>query len=165
IGLDAEVVRRVEEDPKRYDGGREWLFLKHALTAASTSYRTTSPKLRVTVEGEQPVEAVLAVCCNARPLTYFKNLPMDVCPEAHLDEGLDLFALTKIRIPTVPRVIWSTFVSRSHPKWRNGQYFHDRKKVSFDTYEPLPVQVDGDYVGKHPRGEIELVPASLDLFL
>ncbi len=165
IGLDAEVVRRVEADPRRYDGGREWIFLRHALTAGATVYRTTSPKMRVTVAGEQPVEAVLAICCNARPLTYFKRLPMDVCPQAHLDEGLDLFALTKVRLPTIPRVIWSTFASRSHPRWRNGHYFHDRRKVAFETYEPLPVQVDGDYVGLHERGELTLIPEGLDLIL
>lgn len=165
IGLDAEVVHRVEEDPRRYDGRREWLFLKHALVAGSTSYRTTSPKLRVTVDGEDPVDAVLAVCCNARPLTYFKKLPMDVCPEAHLDAGLDLFALSKVRFPTIPRVVWSVFASRSHPRWRNGHYFHDRNKVTFETFEPLPIQVDGDYIGRHVRGELWLVPNALDLIL
>lgn len=165
IGLDAEVVRRVEADPHRYRAGREWRFLKHALTAGATVYRTTSPKMKLTVDGGEAFETLFAICCNSRPLTFFKKMPMDVCPEAHLDEGLDLFALSKVRLQTIPRIIWSTYVSRSHPRWRNGRYFHDRSSASFESYEPLPVQVDGDYIGLHMRGAIELVPSSLDLIL
>jgi len=163
IGLDAEVVRRVEADPRRYESGREWRFLKHALTAGSTVYRTTVPKMKLVVEGDEPFETLFAICCNSRPLTFFKKMPMDVCPEAHLDEGLDLFSLSKVRAPTIPRIIWSTYVSRSHPRWRNGRYFHDRTAASFEAYEPLPVQVDGDYIGQHLLGDIALVKDALDL--
>ena len=163
IGLDAEVVRRVEADPRRYEPGREWRFLKHALSAGSTTYRSTVPKMKLSVEGDEPFETLFAICCNSRPLTFFKKFPMDVCPEAHLDEGLDLFALSKVRLPTIPRVIWSTYVSRSHPRWRNGRYFHDRHSASFESYEPLPVQVDGDYIGLHSRGDIELETGALSL--
>lgn len=165
IGLDAEVVRRVEADPRRYEPGRDWRFLKHALAAGSTVYRTTAPKMKLFVEDDEPFETLFAICCNSRPLTFFKKMPMDVCPEAHLDEGLDLFALSKVRYPTIPRIIWSTYVSRSHPRWKNGRYFHDRTGASFEAYEPLPVQVDGDYIGEHLRGDIELIPDALNLVI
>lgn len=165
VGLDAEVVRRVEADPRRYQSGREWRFLKHALEAGATTYRSTVPKMNVSIEGEAPFEALFAICCNSRPLTFFKKMPMDVCPDARLDGGLDLFALAKVRLPTIPRIIWSTYVSRTHPGWRNARYWHDRKSATFEMHEPLPVQVDGDYVGRHQQGNIELVPAALDLFL
>lgn len=163
IGLDAEVVRRVEADPRRYGPGREWRFLKHALVAGATSYRSTIPKMKLTVGDEEPFETLFSICCNSRPLTFFKKLPMDVCPQAHLDEGLDFFALSKVRFPTIPRIIWSTYVSRSHPRWRNGRYFHDASSATFEAYEPLPVQVDGDYIGQHPRGDVALVRDALSL--
>ncbi|MFN2588208.1 MAG: diacylglycerol kinase family protein [Actinomycetota bacterium] len=165
MGLDAEVVKRVENDPEAKARSAEWTFLRKALVTGIGEYRGADPSIDVEVEGRETTRAVLAVCCNGRPFTYFKRWPVDVCPGATLDGGLDLFALRKVRLGTVPRIVWSIFLTRSHVRWRSGRYDHDVRKVVLTSDRPLPVQVDGDYVGEQQRAAIGLVPRGLDVLV
>jgi diacylglycerol kinase family enzyme len=164
MGLDAEVVKRVEADPNGRLKSHDWLFVKHALAAASTQYRGADPWITLRV-GEEERNVLVAVCCNGRPFTYFKNLPVDVCPQAQLDLGLDIFGLTRIRATTIPRIVWALFVSRGHIGWKNAAYFHDITGAELVADRPLPVQVDGDYLGEQQQAKLELVPNALDLLV
>jgi diacylglycerol kinase family enzyme len=164
MGLDAEVVKRVEADPQRRLKSHNWLFVKHALAAASTDYRSADPWITLRV-GDEERRVLLAVCCNGRPFTYFKNLPVDVCPEARLDLGLDIFGLARIRATTIPRIVWALFISRGHIRWRTAAYFHDIAGAELAADKPLPVQVDGVYLGDQREAKLELVPNALDLLV
>jgi diacylglycerol kinase family enzyme len=165
MGLDAEVVKRVEADPEAKAKSAEWTFLRKALAAGVTEYRGAEPSITVEAEGREPTKAVFAICCNGRPFTYFKRLPVDVCPGASLDGGLDVFSLRRIRLGTVPRIVWSIFVSRSHVRWRTARYDHDVDAVMLTASRPLPVQVDGDYLGEQRVAAIRLVPRGLDVLV
>jgi diacylglycerol kinase family enzyme len=163
IGLDAEVVKRVENDPARQESKREWLFVKHAVAAATTTYRRTEPLVTVKVDGEEPYGSIFVVCCNGGPFTYFKRWPIDACPAVRLDLGLDVLALSKVHLTTVPRIAWGVFISRSHPRWRNNHYWHDIRGFTVEADRPLPAQVDGDHIGEIESARIELVPDALDV--
>lgn len=163
IGLDAEVVKRAEEDPDRRREGAEWRYLRHALSAAFTQYRGARPEIDVEVEGAEPHRALLCVCCNARPFTYFKSFPVDACPQASLDERLDLFSLDHVSTLTIPRIAWGVLVSRGHVKWKHGRYHHDVAAASWRAARPMPVQVDGDYIGEWDRAVVRSVPDALSL--
>lgn len=165
MGLDAEVVKRVEADPEAKARSAEWTFLRKALATGVGEYRGADPWLTVEVEGREPVRTLLAICCNGRPFTYFKRMPVDVCPEATLDGGLDVFTLSKVRLGTVPRIVWSIFVSRSHVRWRNAHYDHDVEAITLRADRPLPVQVDGDYIGEQRSASIRLVPKGLAILV
>lgn len=164
MGLDAEVVKRVEQDPKSKRDRGEWFFLSTALKVAFTRYRGADPTLDVEVEGETH-RMLFAVCCNARPFTYFKRFPVDACPEATLDGGLDLLSLAKVRTGTIPRIAWAVLVSRSHVSWKLSRYWHDLTQAHLRSETPLPVQVDGDYVGEWTDASLELVPDALDILV
>lgn len=165
VGLDAEVVKRVEADPEAKRRRGEWFFLSNALKAGFTEYRGTDPWIEIRVPGKPPERVVLAVCCNGRPFTFFKGLPVDVCPQARLDGGLDIFGLTRLRAMTIPRVAWALLVGRGHVRWRNGRYFHDQESFSLVCDVPLPLQVDGDHIGSVQRAEMSIVTAALDLLV
>ncbi len=165
MGLDAEVVRRVEADPEGKAKDHDWLFMRHAITAAFTKYRGIDPMITISADGSEPVKGVLAVCCNGSPFTYFKKWPVDICPEANLDEGLDILSLSHVRAGTIPRILWGVLVSRGHIDWKNTNYRHDVKTVTLSSDEPLPVQVDGDYIGEMTDADIELVPSGLGLLV
>lgn len=165
MGLDAEVVRRVEADPKRSRPKSEWRFLKHALAAGSTEYRTRDAIMKVEVEGREPVAAIFALCANARPFTYFKGFPVDALPEAGLDRGLDILSFKRLRIRTIPRIIWSVFVSRSHIRWRSTDHFPDVRSARFTSMETDPIQVDGDHIGETNQAEIRYLPEALSLLV
>jgi diacylglycerol kinase family enzyme len=164
MGLDAEVARRVEADPEGKRERGEWLFVKHAFRAGLSQYRGADPWIELRVEGEEPVRGILMVCCKGRPFTYFKRFPVDACPEARLDLGLDAFVMKRMRSSTVPRLVWALFVSRAHVRWkRSGAYFHDFPRATVVADRPTPVQVDGDYIGEWQEATLEVVRDALDL--
>ena len=165
IGLDAEVVRRVEDEVAERGKKSHWTFLKHALAAGSTDYRTTEGWLTVHPDGGEPYEAMLSIACNAWPFTYFKGLPVDACPEARLDSALDLLSLERLRLATIPRIAWAVLVSRSHTRWKRAHYHHDIAGAAWSASEPRPVQVDGDYIGEHSTLRLRHHPAALDLLI
>jgi diacylglycerol kinase family enzyme len=165
MGLDAEVVRRVEENPEGKRKRGEWLFAANAVKAGLTQYRLRDPEITLEVEGAEPEKVVLAISCNARPFTYFGRFPVDAAPLAQLDGGLDFVAFKRLRGIGLPRLVWSLFVSRSHPRWRNVVYHHGVMKGRITADQALPVQVDGDYIGERDNAEIHLVPSSLSLLV
>ncbi|MEA2435321.1 MAG: hypothetical protein QOG54_2778 [Actinomycetota bacterium] len=163
MGLDAEVVKRVEADPEAKRTHRERFFISNALKAAFFDYRGKDPMITMQVEGHEPEKVVLAVCCNAWPFTFLSRFPVDVTPQVRLDGGLDAFGLRRIRTATIPRVAWSILVSRSHPRWKHGDYHHDISGLVLKADRPLPVQVDGDYIGERDSAHIELLRDALHL--
>lgn len=165
MGLDAEVVKRVEADPEAKRKRGEWFFLSNAFKAGLTEYRTTKPRITMTVDGGEPEGVILAICSNARPFTYFKRFACDVCPEAELDGGLDFFGLTRLRATTAPRLIAGLFVTGRHTRWRTGRHHHNVLGATFQADIPTPVQVDGDYVGEWTEARLDLVPDALDLLV
>ena len=165
MGLDAEVVRRSEMDPVARRERREWLWFSNALKAGATEYRGADPSITLEVDGSEPARVVLAICCNGRPFTYFSRFPVDALPEAQLDLGLDILGLKRVRALTIPRIMWSVFVSRSHPRWRTSVYHHDVAAGAMRPDNPMPVQVDGDFIGELGEARVELVPNALDLLV
>ncbi len=153
----------MEADPAAKRSRGEWFFLSNALKAALTQYRGLDPWIELQVPGKDVERVVLAVCCNGRPFSFFKRLPVDVCPEARLDAGLDVFGLTRMSLFTIPRLAWALLVSRAHTRWRNGRYFHDQPSFSLDCDVPLPLQVDGDYAGTIRKATMSLVRDGLRL--
>jgi diacylglycerol kinase family enzyme len=165
MGIDAEVVRRSEAQPEKKRMRGEWLFLSNALKTAITEYRGATPTITLTLGDEEPGRVLFVVCCNARPFTYFKGWPVDALPEARLDGGLDFLAFTRLRMATIPRVIYSLFISRSHIGWRTTRYAHDLRRAEVHADHPMPVQVDGDYIGRHDQAAFGLVEDALTLLV
>ena len=165
VGFDAEVVRRVEADPESKRRRGEWFFLSNALKVAFTQYRGADPQITIETPDGASDRVVLLICANGRPFTYFKGLPVDACPQAELDLGLDLFGVLRVRAVTIPRIAWAVLVSRSHVAWRNGVYHHDLRKATVRCDRPLPIQVDGDYIGEHDLIELGVEKDSLRLLV
>lgn len=161
VGLDAEVVKRVEADPEAKRRRGEWFFLSNALKTGFTQYRDIDPWIELNVPGHPGQRVVLAVCCNGRPFTFFKRFPVDVCPGARLDAGLDVFGLTRLGTATIPRLAWALLVSRGHTRWRRGRYFHDQESFSLRCDVPLPLQVDGDHIGPIGQADVSVVRDAL----
>lgn len=163
MGLDGEVVKRVETSPQAKRDHGEWLFLWHAVTAALGEYRGAAPMIKMRVQGGPEERVALAVTCNGWPFTYFKRWPVDVCPETDLEAGLDVFGLEKVTALSVPRLASALLVTRRHIRWKKATYHHDVSLIELTADKPLPVQVDGDYIGEWTSAEIRLVPNALDV--
>lgn len=165
MGLDAEVVKRVEADPEGKARRGEWLFVRKLIRAAAFDYTRRKPQLTLTPFGGEPIRAVSAVCCNGRPFTYLRETPVDVCPEARLDKGLDLFSIDRLSRRRIPALVYGILRSHQHITKKYVSYLHDTSGGILEADEALPVQVDGDYLGEMKRIEVSLVPAALDLLV
>jgi len=165
MGLDAETVRRVESDPEGKRRNHEKLFVRNALKAGLTQYRGIEPMISMTIEGADPVNVVTAIACNGAPFTYYRGWPVDVCPKARLDKGIDIFGISRLRARMIPRLVYALFVSRSHIRWRTASYHHDIESVTLEATKPMPVQLDGDYIGDLSRAELSLVRGGLSLLV
>jgi diacylglycerol kinase family enzyme len=164
MGLDAEVIRAVEAHPERKRRQRHLYFLQQAL-ATALLHRGAPPAISMSADGGEVTKVLLALCANTGPFTYFGRHPVDVFPDVQLDKGLDAFGLSRIGITTVPRLAWAFFVSRSHVSWPVSTYHHDVTSVELLAPSPLPVEVDGDYIGEWDQATIRLIPHALDLLL
>jgi diacylglycerol kinase family enzyme len=164
MGLDAEVIRSVEERPERKRKLGHFFFLQQALATAKR-HTGAEPTIAMTVdEGHQEL-VLLALVANAGPFTYFGRRPLHVFPHVRLHKGLDAFGLTRLGRGTVPRLAWAFFVSRSHLRWSNSSYHHDVRRIELHAATPLPVEVDGDYIGEWDQATVSLIPLALDLLM
>ena len=105
----------------------------------------------------------LAITQKARPFTYFRNREMNICPEARLEKGIDCLAIDTFRASTILRIVGQAF--RGGIDLRNPHilYLHDQQKIEATGDMPLPVQMDGEYIGDHTRVLFESVPDALSL--
>ncbi|MEA2452008.1 MAG: hypothetical protein QOG04_718 [Actinomycetota bacterium] len=165
MGLDAEVVKRVEADHEGKLKHADLTFLKHALGAGFSRYRGAEPNITMEAGSAPPEKVLFAIVCNARPFTYFGRFAVDACPEASLEKGLDFLGMTTVHASTIPRIAWSVFISRAHVRWKNSRYVTDVREGNLRATEPMPVQVDGDYLGDVDRVMIRSIPNSLDLLV
>jgi diacylglycerol kinase family enzyme len=100
---------------------------------------------------------------NADPFVYWGGLSFRFCPQASFDEGLDAFALDRMRTGTVLRVLSGAIRSGRHV--RNGHVLsvRDRSRFEIRSEEPLPLQADGEYLGQWDHVVVESVPGALSI--
>jgi diacylglycerol kinase family enzyme len=163
VGIDAEVVRRVEAEPEKKRRLGEWLWLSNVLKVAVTEYVGAEPSMTARCSSGTGTRVLLLLCANGSPYTYFKHGPVNVLPEARLAGGLDFLGLTRLHPLMVPRLAFSLFVGQSHIRWRTSLYCHDVDGCELVVDRAAPAQVDGDYIGNVTRAEFALVPDALTL--
>lgn len=162
FGFDAEVVRAVERRSRLKRTAGQATFLGLGVAAHFGSFDRRA-RLRVEAPGHEPIgELRTAVCCNADPFTFLGRRPVSLCPTADLDGGLDVLATTKMS--TVPLLrLMRAAVADGHdptalPFTRN---WHDLEEVELIANRPMPLQVDGDFIGEHTRLSLSMAERSL----
>ncbi len=160
-GYDAEVVRMVDGRPRMKRAMRQATFLYCGLLAKLAG-RADVRAVALDTPGE-PVTADLGnvVCCNADPYTYLGRLPGRVCPDADLDAGLDVTALTTARLGPLIRVTATALTSDRVPQLPEVRNWHDRSRYTLTSPTPLPFQVDGEFGGHVTELTLRSVPQAL----
>jgi diacylglycerol kinase family enzyme len=145
IGLDAELVRRVDELGRRADGKRPGDLAYVAAAARLVAGRRGSfaPALEVQGLGR----AAFALVANADPYTYAGRVPIHVAPEARFELGLDLVAPEQVRPWGLPRLLRYVFAGRGQVGAPGLLYAHDVDRIEVVCDRPLPLQADGEDLG------------------
>jgi diacylglycerol kinase family enzyme len=163
LGLDAEVVRRVEL--KRADGRKATpgLFVRQGVQHFFLHAQRRTPAMTVHADGHEPERVGLALVCNSDPWTYLGPRPVRPCPQASFDLGLDLFALRSLHTLTTLRHLRQILSPRPRPRGRAVLALHDVAGFRLTADRPLPLQVDGDDLGDRTEVIFRAVPRALDV--
>jgi diacylglycerol kinase family enzyme len=145
VGLDAELVRRVDALGRRADGRRagDVRFTLTALKAIADRRFRFDEVLEVDGFGR----AAFALVANGDPYSYVGALPLHVAPDAAFEGGLDVVAPRGFTVRTLPR--FATYLLRGHGQQRSPSvyYGHDLDRIVIRCDRPLPLQADGEDLG------------------
>jgi diacylglycerol kinase family enzyme len=160
LGLDASVVQRVDSNPHLKARLGPWYFTWVAVATFVRRYLVRPPRLRA---GE--LEGVTAVVQNGSPFTYFQNRPIEIAEHTALDSGtLSGCVLHRARPLDMPSIAWRAFSRRAQvTRHRQISSFRDATELTVRTADgkPLPLQVDGDYLGEVTEARYTVLPRAL----
>jgi diacylglycerol kinase family enzyme len=145
IGLDAELIRRVDALGRSRDGRRpgDAAFVWQAAKLLARRRGSYEPALEIEGLGR----AAFVLVANSDPYTYAAGLPLHVAPEARFELGLDLVAPRRVTARTIPRLLGYLIRGRGQEEARDIIYGHDLDRLQIRCDRPLPLQVDGEDLG------------------
>ncbi len=165
VGLDASVVHRVDEHPRLKSRLGAYYFTYAGVTTFVQDYVVGAPRLEAVLPDGTTLEGVTAVIQNGDPFTYFKDYPIKLVEGQTLDSGSLSGIVLKRSTPTVmPGVMFRLFSKRAKiTDHRAVGGFEEVRQVTIRSADdrPLPLQVDGDYIGHVDQVEYALVPGAL----
>jgi diacylglycerol kinase family enzyme len=145
IGLDAEIVRAVDELGRQPDGRRPG-DLSFGWSAARTLARHRF-RIEPVLEVRELGRAAFALVSNCATYSYAGRLPLRVSPQATFEGGVDLVAPRRLRPLELPRVLSYAFLGGDRVKRRDILYAHDADRFQVVCDRPLPLQADGEDLG------------------
>jgi diacylglycerol kinase family enzyme len=169
LGLDAAVVRRVEQARFRGRTSTPGLYVRSTVGQVLLGRNRSGPA--ITVEVNDPEQAdpdharseqlATVIVQNTAPWTYLGDRPIDPNPDASFDLGLDVLALRALRVPQVTRTFGQMLVRHRAPHGRQVVRWHDLSQLTLHASAPQPFQVDGDYLGERAKVQLTAVRQAL----
>jgi diacylglycerol kinase family enzyme len=153
IGLDAEIVRAVDDLGRRSDGRRPgnvafaWAGLR---TLARYKYH-----LDAALEVKDHGRAAFALVSNGPAYSYAGPVALQPAPNASFEGGLDLVAPTEVRSRDIPRIARYALGWGDRANARDLVYVHDADRLEIVCDRPLPLQADGEDLGDVEHAVIE----------
>ena len=162
VGLDAEVVRRVERARTKGARSTPALYFRSIAAQYLTELGRRESDVMIERPGE-PAQTGLAwvLVQNTAPWTYIGDKVVNPNPLASFDTGLDVLALKVLHLPSTTRTVTQILSRRSDPHGKQVIRFHDLAGFSLRTARPLAFQVDGDYLGECDKLEFASVAEAL----
>lgn len=149
FGFDAEVVRRVERRYVLKRTVRQGSFIWCTLLAYARADGIRDARITVrAADRDVLTDQRWVVCANTRPYTYLGARPAELCPVAGIDRDLGLVALSKLGLGALLRVAWTGLTSDNVGHLRFVELLAELPEVTCTADRPLPLQLDGDYVGE-----------------
>ena len=158
IGIDAEVVRRIDERGRSADGARPGdLAFVSMFARLLVEYRG---RLEPMLEVEGFGRAAFLLVANVNVYSFLKAMAIKATPEAVFEEGLDFLAPVSVRPRTLPPLLYALATGRPA---RNALRGHDLDRIQVKTDVPLPLQVDGEDVGNVTEAVFEAERQSISV--
>ena len=164
LGVDANVVQRVDANPRRKARFGAYYFTWVALHTFARRYLARPPRMEVLAD-EDRLAAVTAIIQNGSPFTYFQSRPIEIADGTALDSGSLCGAVLHRATPlSMPSIGLRAFVRPArvsgHRQITGLPAFTELTVRSADE-RPLPLQVDGDYLGEVEEARYSIMPRAL----
>lgn len=182
LGMDAEVIRKVEQARLRGKTSTPMLYLRSMTAHYLLQASRREPALTIEVPG-QPSESgvATAIIQNTAPWTYIGERAIHASPDASFDGGLDVLALRALRPISTSRTVTQLLLSArgrragaaALPDVRvadtgtvHGKqvlHLHDQDEFTLRASRPTAFQLDGDYLGEREKVRFTAVRDALDV--
>jgi len=167
VGLDAEIIEEME---KQRAEGHEATASRYVQTSLRHGLLRTDrrePALTVSRPGVPDVDGVfLTIVQNSSPWTFIGPWPIDPCPRASFDTGLDLFAPRSLAIiHAIGHVRRMLLRRRTRYPFGGLLTLHDQSEMAVTASRATPLQIDGDAAGPVTRVVFRSMPRSLDVLV
>jgi diacylglycerol kinase family enzyme len=160
LGLDAEVLRRVEH--QRAQGAKASIPRYVASTLLTHAMNAPVGKPRITIElphGGTISGVYTAIVQNGAVWTYAGSLPITFAPDTHFDNGLSVFG-----IRALDPLSLGNYLARAalRPDRLDGDSTaSDLDSLRLHAGEPTLFQVDGDVIGDRREVHLRSMPGAL----
>ena len=165
-GLDASVVERVDSHPRLKARFGPWYYAQAAVTTFLKSYVINPPRVVATAAGRE-TRGVSVFVQNSQPYTFFRRRPVRLAAGTHLQSGdLSGVVLERANALDLPAITYRllarhTAVGR-HKRVQAFDGLDGLRVRSFDE-RPVPLQVDGDFIGHHEEAVFSVLPGGLSV--
>ena len=161
VGLDAAVVRKVEQARLRGRTSTPGLYLRSTIGQFFSDDRKTPP-LAIERPGE-PAEPDLGtvIVQNTAPWTYLGDRPINPSPSASFDRGLDVMAMRRLTVGGATRTFAQLTSRKGDPHGKHVLHLLDQDEFTVVANRPQPFQLDGDYLGERQKVHFVSVPEAL----
>jgi diacylglycerol kinase family enzyme len=150
FGFDAQVVRRVEQHPRRKRLLRDGAFVIAVGEEWFAGAGRDPAELQVRLpDGSEKGPYMATIVGNCDPYTYLGPRPMHVHPQASFDAGLDLVGVRPVSTARLLRILSQVFRNGGHVDADDVDYWTDLERFELSAAHPQPLMVDGDYAGEH----------------
>lgn len=166
IGLDAAVVRRVEEmaSLKRYFGPA--LFVVATLMTWANGYDRRRPAFAVRTGETMIDDGYFCVCLNSDPYTFLGSRPLHLAPGTTADGDLSLATFESLALPTMlPAFASALGRGDKVRRLRRVSIVRGVRSATVKGHRPVPYQLDGDFVGESDQIELSWAPAALPVIV
>jgi len=165
-GLDATVVERVDSHPRLKARFGPWYYAQSAIATFMEKYVVNPPHV-IAEAGGRETRGVSVFVQNTQPYTYFRRRPINLAGGAQLDSGdLSGAVLTRANALDVPTIAVRLLSQRARVAGHRRVHVFDgltELRVRSADERPVPVQVDGDYIGTHEEAVFSVVPGALQV--
>jgi diacylglycerol kinase family enzyme len=166
LGLDASVVERVDAHPRLKTRLGEWYYAWAAVGTFNRRYLLRPPRLEAELAGAR-IDGVTALVQNATPYTYFGNRPVEMGEGASLQSGdLSGIVLQRASPVDIPTIVWRALSHGARLSRHRRVYpFSELSSLRVRSRDerPLPLQVDGDFIGTVEEAVFGVEPRAISV--
>jgi diacylglycerol kinase family enzyme len=145
LGLDAELVRRVEALGRSSEGKRagDRVFARTAVGVLWERRARFEPVIELRGLGR----VAFALVANCDPYTFVGRVPLHVAPQARFELGLDVVGPRVVRARSLPRFLAYVVRGGGQERARDIVHRHDLDSLEAVCDRPTALQVDGEDLG------------------